>query len=423
MQLALTLLFIFQVLYSIAVFFSVAILLIFIFRRILFALAIFGAPKRALESELGPLLTEKWPDVLILVSCRDEETMIAGLCESLKGLDYPIENRRVLLIDDGSQDNTPLFMKQFACGQTDWDVLSLPMNIGKASALNIALRGFSFGEIVYVLDADHRPEPSALKTIVRCFRDPQIAGISGSTCPSNALASPAAFYSTVETLVHQFVTMRAKDRLGLAPALLGSNCAYRRDLLDQCGGFREGALLEDSDLTLAFYRAGYKVGFVQESVALHLVPETVDGYLKQHRRWARGFADVALTHTVGLIRDRRLSLPLRLELFLFATGYLDRIALVSGLTFTLLSVLSDNQFPFPAWVLILALIAPLFQIIALFLEQHAPAALWLRLPLVPIFYTVDILSAVHALLDTILRRTRFWAKTVRATPSFPDVNL
>lgn len=423
MQLALTLLYFLKVLYAIAAFVSVSILLIFIIRRTIFALAIFGLPRPSFEFEPESDIAQKWPDVLILTSCRDEETMIAGLCESLERLDYPPENRRVLLIDDGSQDKTFRSMEQFACGQEGWGVLSLPANLGKASALNIALKESCFGEIIYVLDADHRPEPGALITLVRCFRDPQIAGISGSTWPSNALASPPAFYSTVETLVHQLVTMRAKDRLGLAPALLGSNCAYRRDLLNQCGGFREGALLEDSDLTLAFYRAGYKVGFVPESVALHLVPETVDGYLKQHRRWARGFADVALTHTMGLIRDRQLAFRLRLELFLFATGYLDRIALVSGIGLTVLSELYDKLFYFPAWVLLLALATPLFQIIALFVEQRVPAALWLRLPLVPFFYLVDILSAVQALFDTIFRRTHLWAKTVRTTSPSPNVDL
>ncbi|MGE5261870.1 MAG: glycosyltransferase [Acidobacteriota bacterium] len=423
MHLALTLFGVLQALYTIAALLCVTILLVFNFRRILFALAIFRAPGRSMDPEGRSLVPQTWPDVLILASCRDEETMVAGLCQSLDGLDYPTENRRVLLIDDGSRDKTRPFMEQIACEQIGWGVLSLPVNLGKASALNVALRESSFGDIIYVLDADHRPELSALKTIVRCFQDPQIAGISGATWPSNALSSPTAFYSTVETLVHQLVTMRAKDRLGLAPALLGSNCAYRRDLLDHCGSFREGALLEDSDLTMSFYRAGYKVRFVPESVAWHSVPETVDGYLKQHRRWARGFADVALTHAMGLIRDRRLSIPLRLELFLFATGYLDRIALVGGIVLTFLSVVSNNLFSFPVWVLLLALVTPLFQIIALFVEQRAPAALWLRLPVVPVFYLVDILSAVQALLDSILRRTRSWTKTARSTPSSPSVNL
>ena len=93
--------------------------------------------------------------------------------------------------------------------------------------------------------------------------------------------------------------MRAKDRLELAPALLGSNCAYRRQPLMACGGFRDGALSEDSDLTVTFYREGYRVRFMEDAVSYQQVPQSLDGYIKQHIRWGRGLNDVARVHSFG----------------------------------------------------------------------------------------------------------------------------
>jgi cellulose synthase/poly-beta-1,6-N-acetylglucosamine synthase-like glycosyltransferase len=393
---------------------SIMILLVFTLRRILFALTILFTRKTA--NDIGPARKnlDAWPDVLIVTPCRDEETMIAHLGRALSRLDYPDDKRRVVFIDDGSSDNTRWLMEQCARDKSGWNVLSLPTNVGKARALNTALAQFSCGEIIYVLDADHRPEPSTLKSIIRYFDNPQIAGVSGRTLPSNPLASPSAYYSTVETFIHQMLTMRAKERLGLAPAMLGSNCAYRRELLAECGGFRDGALLEDSDLTLAFYRAGYQVRFAEDSVTYHQVPESVNGYLRQHTRWARGFADVVLTHTAGLMRDGRLPLPLRAELFLFATGYLDRIALICAAVLAVLSILYGDLFEFPVWILCFALLTPMFQILALFVEQRVSRAMWLRLPLIPIFYTLDIFAATRALVDFPLGRARVWMKTLRS---------
>jgi len=253
-----------------------------------------------------------------------------------------------------------------------------------------------------------------LRRAVRYFDDAQVAGVSGRLLPSNPQASPSAYYSTVEGYIHQMVTMRAKDRLGLAPALLGSNCGYRRTILAECGGFREGALLEDSDLTLTFYRAGYRVRFMQDAIAYHQVPETIDSYLKQHTRWGRGYNDVTRNHAVALIRSGHLPLPLRAELLLFAVGYLDRVALVGAAMLTLLSYWNRHLFYFPGGILYFALITPLAQIVALFAEQRASRAMWLRLPLVPLFFALDIIAALWAMADSLLSRTRVWTKTARS---------
>lgn len=388
------------------------ILLVFIVRRLLFAVTIRLARKPS-ASDGAKQTARQLPNVLILVPCRDEESMILGLAHSLSRLDYPAQRRRVVLIDDGSRDATRSLMQQCAASQDGWEVLSLNESVGKASALNAALARLEFGEIVYVLDADHRPKPDALVQLVRNFDEPRGAAVSGRTMPSNPLVSLAAYYATVELLVHQMVTMRAKNELGLAPAILGSNCAYRRDILAKCNGFPNGAFLEDSQLTLALVRAGCTTRFVQASRSCHQVPVTLRGYLRQHRRWTRGFADVAARHTPGLAREGHLSLPLRLELFLFATGYLDRLAFMGAVALCFISFLNPQLFAFPYWVLYLWLLAPLFQIVVLFWEQRVPLPFWLRLPVIPLFYLLDIFAVVSALADIALGRARVWKKTAR----------
>ncbi|MBI4786592.1 MAG: hypothetical protein HY782_06055 [Chloroflexi bacterium] len=60
---------------------------------------------------------------------------------------------------------------------------------------------------------DHQPRPDAVKRAVPYFDDPRVAGVTGRPLPVNALSSPSAYHSTVESLVHQMITMRAKDRL------------------------------------------------------------------------------------------------------------------------------------------------------------------------------------------------------------------
>jgi 1,2-diacylglycerol 3-beta-glucosyltransferase len=353
------------------------------------------------------------PKVLILVPCRNEAMMIPGLCQAIGQLDYPVEKLQVVLIDDGSTDETAELMQQQARARSRWHVLILPGNTGKASVLNTALTRFPFGEVIYIFDADHRPAPDAIRRAVSYFGDERVAAVTGFTNVLNPIASSSAYYATVESYVNQLITTRAKDRLDLAPPLLGSNCGYRRQTLLECGGFRNGAFSEDSDLTIAFRKAGYRVRFAEDALSYQQVPQTIEGYLKQHIRWGRGINDVAKVHGLEILKNRNLALPLRLEMLLFTAGYLDRIALAGAVFLTALSSVSKDRFHFPSKIILFSLLTPLVQIITLFIKEHMPVAMWLRLPLVPLFFLLDIFASARAMLDTLLDRSRVWTQTER----------
>jgi cellulose synthase/poly-beta-1,6-N-acetylglucosamine synthase-like glycosyltransferase len=386
----------------------VLILVVFNLRRLLLTLAIFFAPRRRVLASTVPL-----PTVLILVPCRNEGSVLGGMGAALERLDYPCEKYRVVLVDDGSTDGTRARMQSLVAAHDNYALVAMPESVGKARALNAALAQHSFGEMIYIFDADHRPLPNAIRVAMRYFSEDSVAGVSGRTIPSNGLASPSAYYTTVESYVNQMLTMRAKDRLDLAPAMLGSNCAYRRRALEQCGGFPPGAFLEDSELTMRLCRAGYRLRFAEDAIAYQQVPQTAAGYLRQHARWGRGFNDIARNHALGLVRDSSVKPLLRLELLMFALGYLDRLALLGAGVFSILSLLLPNIVRFPRGILSLALGMPLIQIILLFAEQRVGAPMWVRLPFVPLFFALDILAALRAMLDSILNRARVWTTTER----------
>lgn len=389
-----------------------ALLAVFNLRRLLFMLVAFvrtGSRGRVL-----PDATD-WPTVLILVPCRDEAAALPGLIDSLTRLDYPADCLRVALVDDGSSDETPDLMQRAADRHAGWCVVRTASNLGKSRALNQALRQIAFGEVIVVYDADHRPHPDSLRHLVAAFNVASVAGASGRTIAFNPTASLPAYYATVESLVHQMITMQAKDRLDLAPALLGSNCAYRRCALEEVGGFRPGVLLEDSDLTLALARRGYRLRFVSQSVARHGMPETVGDYVRQHVRWARGFNDVAREQIRTTLADRRLPRRLRVELALFSFGYLDRLALLVAIGMQSF----DRLFRFPLAVLGAALVMPFVQVVAVFASERAPVGMWLRLPAIPLLFGLDVFVAARAALESLTNRPRVWRRT-RRMPLPPD---
>jgi cellulose synthase/poly-beta-1,6-N-acetylglucosamine synthase-like glycosyltransferase len=343
--------------------------------------------------------------MLLLAPVRNEAQALPEFLTALAGLHYPADKLTVVLVNDGSTDGSQALIQNWIEGRANWRFLLLPENVGKAQALNLALERFPQGEIVAIYDADERPRSDALLALVGPFADPQVAGVSGRRAVSNALASPAASYTTFEGLVHQLVTLRAKDKLNLAPAILGANCAYRRVALAQAGNFKSGALLEDSDLTLKLARAGWKIRFEPKAVSYHAVPESVSGYWRQHTRWARGFNEVARMQAQVTLFDQRLPLFLRLELLAFALGYLDRLALLVGAG---LSLVSRRARPILGWAVGVSLLTPLVQIMTALTVNREPLALWLRIVWLPIFFMFDIAMAVAGLWATLRQAPQIW---------------
>jgi len=363
------------------------------------------------------------PNVLILVPCRNEAASLPGLFDSLDHLDYPRDKLRVVVVDDGSIDDTPTAARALVAARPWAQLISLPNNVGKAQALNEALDSPSplrergpggEGEIVIIYDADHRPAPDSLRALAAPFVDPRVAAVSGQMRVANGAASPAAFYAMIESHVHQLVTMRAKDRLDLAPALLGSNCAYRLSALKAVGGFQRGALLEDSDLTLAFALAGWRTRFVSNSISEHHAPTTVRGYVKQHLRWNRGFHQVAGGRLGSLWVNPQLALKLKLELTFFALGYADRLALITGVLFTFIDLIRPGTFDFPLVIWPLYFGLPALEMLAALVLAREPPAMFLRLVVVPFFFALDIAIALWSNVETLARKPFAWTATERA---------
>ena len=347
--------------------------------------------------------------VLILIPARNEAGTLPGLLEALDYIEYPDEELTVVMVDDGSTDSTYRLMADWAMHRRNWYAISLPENMGKAHALNAGLTQFPDSEIIAVYDADERPRPGTLCHLVKPFYDETVGAVSGRRVVSNPLNSVAASYTTFENLVHQLITMRAKDRLDLAPAILGANCAYRRTALEAVGAFKPGALLEDSDLSLKLPRAGWKIRFEELAVSKHSVPESVSGYWRQHTRWARGFNDVAQAQSSTMIFSHNLSLALRLELLAFSVGYLDRLALVAAGGLLILKRWSR----FPGWIFGLSLLTPLVQTLAALKINKAPRALWHRVAWMPFFFAIDLAMAAFSALNTIRRQHQPWEERQR----------
>jgi biofilm PGA synthesis N-glycosyltransferase PgaC len=114
------------------------------------------------------------PRISIVIAARNEAARLPARIENLLALDYPCDRREIIIVSDGSTDNTREVLSQF--GDRLHPLAAPPR--GKAAALNLGVARAT-GEILVFADARQMFAPSALRALAAPFADPAVGGVTG----------------------------------------------------------------------------------------------------------------------------------------------------------------------------------------------------------------------------------------------------
>jgi biofilm PGA synthesis N-glycosyltransferase PgaC len=229
-------------------------------------------------------LESGFPHVAVVVPCWNEESTIGGTVASLLALDYPLDKMEIILVNDGSTDNTRVVMDAYA------DHPSITVihkeNGGKHAAVNLAIASTE-AEFIGCLDADSFVHPLSLREILPHFDDPQVAAVTASMTvhePKNILQRMQyAEYLAGVAMRHIFATVNG---LYVTP---GPFSFYRRSTLNELGGFRFGHQTEDMEMAMRLQKHGFKIENAPRAQVFTKAPHTLWGLVKQRTRWTSGF--------------------------------------------------------------------------------------------------------------------------------------
>lgn len=227
----------------------------------------------------------KTPKVAMVVPCWNEGTTVRGTVESLLALDYPADKLEIVLVNDGSTDNTKDVMNEYA-GHPQVTVIHKE-NGGKHTAINLGTEHAKDAELIGCLDADSFVAPDAMREIISCFDDPKVAAAT----PAMSVHEPR---SMLERMQHaEFVLgialrhiLAAVNGLYVTP---GPFSLYRRSVLVELGGFRYGHQTEDMEMALRIQKAGYAIDSAPKARVYTKAPKSVPALVKQRTRWTSGF--------------------------------------------------------------------------------------------------------------------------------------
>lgn len=239
-----------------------------------------GAEKVIDTSELSP-------KVSIIVPAFNEGKVIADALRSMLNLSY--SNFEILLIDDGSTDDT-FAIAQSIVAESDGKLkVYRQKNGGKPAALNMGLR-ISKASLVLCVDADSTLKASGLQSAVRHFKCSRVAAVAGVVEVRLTAGKLISRLQRTEYLMSQRLTRAAIALFRCIPIVPGPAGLFRRQVLIDAGGYSsaESCFAEDAELSIRLLAEGYDIVSEPELVSVTEAPGDLYSLLRQRYRWSRG---------------------------------------------------------------------------------------------------------------------------------------
>ncbi len=361
------------------------------------------------------------PSLAVLVSCKNEELVVDGMVAALLALDYPPHLMTLVIVDDGSEDGTGDRLDAWARRDDRLRVVHRPAGAGggKSGALNdaVALVEATLDvSVAVVFDADHEPDPSTLRRVVRHFRDPAVGAVMGRCVIRNGAESAMATTVFVDFLSGYLVNEYGRQAVFELPAYGGANCAVRMSTLRALGGWNHHSVTEDTDLTLRVLLAGQRVRYDLSAVDYEEAVVSARRFWTQRYRWARGHQKCFRDYWRPAMRSRFLRPLEKLETLMFLCVFHLPVLAGLGLLTTVLRAFGIGDLPVVGLLPLsmLLFVGPLAELsVGLLVGRVERRAAWRLVYFLPTF-ALSIWTTTRAYVDGMLGRPYTWVKTTRS---------
>lgn len=225
----------------------------------------------------APVLAEgNEPRVSVVMAAHNEAQQIGRKLENLLDLEYPREKLQLIVIDDGSTDQTA----QIIAGYSDRGVelVSLRNPVGKAAAINQGMRQAD-GEIVLFCDVRQRIDPLALRVLLASFSDPHVGAVSGELMLDSD-QGPGVYWE------YEKAIRSAESAVGSVVGATGALYAIRRELFR---ALPENALLDDVFTPMQIVLQGYRVLFEPKAKVFDREADVVGEFRRKARTLAGNY--------------------------------------------------------------------------------------------------------------------------------------
>jgi cellulose synthase/poly-beta-1,6-N-acetylglucosamine synthase-like glycosyltransferase len=271
----------------------------------------------------APLADDQLPRVTIQLPLFNEATVAVRLLEAVAKTDYPRDRLEIQVLDDSTDETQAIAsaaVERLRREGVDMVYLHRVNRVGyKAGALAEGLKTAK-GELVAVFDADFIPTPDFLRNVVGHFNDPRVGMVQTRWGHLNREFSVLTQVQALMLDGHHLVENRARFGAGNLFNFSGTGGIWRRQAIDEAGGWEHDTLTEDLDLSYRAQLAGWRFVYRDDVVSPAELPEDVSAFRAQQFRWAKGTVQTS-RKLLWRVLTSRLSLSQRAEAFFHLTPH------------------------------------------------------------------------------------------------------
>jgi poly-beta-1,6-N-acetyl-D-glucosamine synthase len=329
-----------------------------LFTTIFFFYTLWEYRHRIKDPEVDLNKKEDTPFVSIVMPAFNEGKNIRKTVESVQNLNYPKDRMEIVLVDDGSTDDTLDVIKKMALKDSRIKGYTKP-NGGTADAKNFGIKK-SRGEFIVTLDSDSYVDKDALKNMIGYMRDKRVTAVT----PSMSVYKPKGFLQNLQ-YVEYTLGIYLRKVFGLLNCIHvtpGPFSIYRKSFFEKYGYFETGNLTEDIEIALRMQKNGYKIENSIHAGVYTVAPNNFKALLNQRMRWYYGFVQ-------NVLRNK--------DLFKPKYGYLALIMLPAAFISVALTILiffyfiyKNLQFVFDKIIYVLVTKTNLFTVELKTLKMH-----------------------------------------------------
>lgn len=278
-------------------------------------------------------LFENLPKVVIQLPIYNERYVVARLLAAVTQLDYPPDLLEIQVLDDSTDDTKEIIDAEVSRLKAENPALLLSTlrrtdRTGfKAGALQHGLQ-FTDAPYVFILDADFIPAPDILKKTIHFFTDPKVGMIQTRWGHLNRNYSLLTKVQAMFLDGHLLLEQTARSQSERFFNFNGTAGIWRRECIEDAGGWSHDTLTEDLDLSYRAQLAGWRFVFLKDLITPAELPVNMNGFKSQQHRWTKGSIQTC-KKILPMIWKSRLPWKIKLEAFMHLTSNFTYLALVA----------------------------------------------------------------------------------------------
>jgi len=244
-----------------------------------------------------PVASEDLPFVTVQLPLYNEYFVVNRLIDNITQLDYPKDRFEIQVIDDSTDESMDLAktkVEEYQAQGYHIELVTRSDRVGyKAGALKAAMSKVR-GEFIAIFDADFLPEKDFLKKTLPYFNKyEKLAVVQTRWGHINQNHSLLTKVQAFQLNVHFTVEQKGRQLADYFLQFNGTAGVWRKAAIEDAGGWEADTLTEDLDLSYRAQLKGWKIIFLQDTIAPAELPSEMLGLKSQQHRWMKGGAETA----------------------------------------------------------------------------------------------------------------------------------